>query len=80
LGFAAVDKGLQLSQASPDFKWSAAVAAFGMALRDSQRQDAMPLAAITELAQSSRSHDLAGHRTEFIQLVEAARRLSDDRH
>jgi Ca-activated chloride channel family protein len=80
LGFAAVDKGLQLSQASPDFKWSAAVAAFGMALRNSQRQDAMPLAAITELAQSSRSHDLAGHRTEFIQLVEAARRLSDARH
>ncbi len=75
LEFAAVDKGLQQSQASPDFKWSAAVAAFGMALRDSQCQGPMPLSAIAELAQSARGPDLAGHRTEFLQLVAAAQRL-----
>lgn len=80
LEFAAVDKGLTLSQASSDFTWSAAVAAFGMALRDSPHHSSshlgqMTLAAIAELAQSARGPDAAGYRAEFLQLVAAAQRL-----
>lgn len=75
LEFAAVDKGMKLSQASPDFTWSAAVAAFGMVLRDSNYKGQITLPAIAELAQSARGPDPAGYRAEFLQLVAAAQRL-----
>ncbi|MBI3865385.1 MAG: VWA domain-containing protein [Planctomycetia bacterium] len=75
LEFAAVDRGAKIAEASPDFVWSSAVAAFGMVLRDSQHKGQITLPAIAELAQSARGPDLAGYREEFLKLVAAAQRL-----
>jgi len=79
LEFRALDRGLKVSQASRDFLWSAAVAAFGMILRDSPHKGNATLAAVAELAQSSRGPDESGYRAEFLQLVETARALSGKR-
>ena len=73
--FAAIDRGTIASQASRDFTWSAAVAAFGMVLRDSPHKGNATLAAVAELARSARGPDPAGYRAEFLQLVEMARAL-----
>ncbi len=75
----AVDRGLKVSQASRDFTWSAAVAAFGMILRDSPHKGNATLAAVSELAQSARGPDESGYRAEFLQLVETARGLAGKR-
>jgi Ca-activated chloride channel family protein len=75
LEFAAIDRGTIVSQASRDFIWSAAVAAFGMILRDSPHKGNATLASVAELAQSARGLDPAGYRAEFLQLVETARAL-----
>jgi Ca-activated chloride channel family protein len=75
LEVAAIDRGSKVSQASRDFTWSAAVAAFGMILRDSPHKGNATLAAVAELAQSARGPDSAGYRAEFLQLVETARAL-----
>jgi Ca-activated chloride channel family protein len=74
--FPAHDRGLKVAQASRNFTWSAAVAAFGMLLRDSPHKGNATYAAVTELAQSSRGADLSGYRGEFLQLVEKAKALS----
>jgi Ca-activated chloride channel family protein len=79
LEFPAHDRGLKASQASRDFVWSAAVASFGMLLRDSPHKGNATFAAVAELAQSSRGADLSGYRGEFVQLVEKARVLSGKR-
>jgi Ca-activated chloride channel family protein len=75
LEFAAIDKGTKVSQASRDLIWSAAVAAFGMILRDSPHKGTATLAAVAEMAQSARGQDPGGYRAEFLQLVETARAL-----
>jgi Ca-activated chloride channel family protein len=75
LEIAAIDRGMKFSQASRDFTWSAAVAAFGMVLRHSPHKGNATLAAVAELAQSARGPDSAGYRAEFLQLVETARAL-----
>lgn len=77
--FPALDRGLKVSQVSRDFIWSAAVAAFGMILRDSPHKGNATLAAVAELAQSGRGPDYAGYRAEFLQLVETARALKGQR-
>ena len=77
--FPAIDRGLKFSQASRDFNWSAAVAAFGMLLRSSPYKGNTTYAAVFELAQSSRGPDLSGYRTEFLELVEKAKTLSGKR-
>ena len=74
--FAASDRGLKVAQSSANFTWSAAVAAFGMLLRDSPHKGNATFAAVKELAQSSRGDDPHGYRAEFLQLVDTARALS----
>ena len=65
----------KFSQASPDFVWAAAVAQFGMLLRDSSHKGNATMASVLEMAQSSRGTDKQGYRTEFLELVNAAVRL-----
>lgn len=77
LEFTAIDNGRKISQASRDFTWSSAVAAFGMILRDSKHKGNATLASVAELAQSAKGPDAQGHRGEFVQLVETARRIHD---
>ncbi len=63
-------------QPSADLRFAAAVAGFGMILRESQYcGDDWTLADVLELARGSTGEDTEGYRAEFIRLVEAANSL-----
>jgi Ca-activated chloride channel homolog len=64
------------AQASEDFRFAAAVAGFGLMLRDSQHKSDLTLAAVQELAEASRGADENGYRTELIELVKKAGGIS----
>ncbi|MEN9908316.1 MAG: hypothetical protein RLZZ540_1465 [Bacteroidota bacterium] len=61
----------QLATTSSDFKFSSAVAWFGLKLRDSKLVTDKESKSILKLAQQGLSNDKEGYRTEFIRLVEA---------
>ncbi len=65
-----------LSAADDDFRFAAAVAAFGMILRDSEYRGGFTLADAAELAAGAVAADPAGHRRDFLRLIAAARELS----
>ena len=65
-----LDKDIVLAKTSDNFKFSAAVAAFGMLLRDSEHKGDSTYDSILELARDGKGKDLFGYRAEFIQLVE----------
>ena len=67
-----LDETAVFDQTSDDFKFSAAVAEFGMLLRDSQFSGDTTFADVIELAKASKGEDDAGYRAEFIRLVETA--------
>ncbi len=69
------DAGGRFDKASADFRFAAAVASFGMILRDSKYKGAYTLEAVIELAQSSKGADKEGYRAEFIQLAKTAKTL-----
>lgn len=64
-----------LSASSDNFRWSAAVASFGMLLRDSAFKGNTNFEQIKYLAKSAKGKDMNGYRQEFIQLVEKAQSL-----
>jgi Ca-activated chloride channel family protein len=68
----AIDRGMTTAQASGDFHWAAAVAAFGMILRESPHKGDATLAAVLELAEAAKGEDRAGYRREFLELVRGA--------
>jgi Ca-activated chloride channel homolog len=70
-----VDEGLSYSAASPDFKFAASVAAFGMCLRQSPYKGHANLDAILELATEGTANDPGGYRKEFVEMVSAAKKL-----
>ncbi len=72
----AEDSGKRLGEASADFQFAAAVAAFGMVLRNSQYQGEATLAAVEEYALSGVGDDPGGYRTEFVDLVRRARQMA----
>lgn len=56
-------------RASDDFRWSAAVAGFGMLLTESQYIENWSYANVESLAEGARGADREGYRSEFINLV-----------
>lgn len=68
-------KPVPVSDASTDYRWSAAVAAFGMLLKDSPYAGEMDYNDVLVLARSARGQDEEGYRAEFINLVETQRLL-----
>jgi Ca-activated chloride channel family protein len=66
------DRGDEYRAASDNFRFSAAVAGFGMLLRDSKYKGATTFALITDLARDARGPDPHGYRAEFIELVKLA--------
>ncbi len=60
---------LSLTQTSNDFRWSAAVAAFGMILTDSQYVNNYSCDDVVALALAARGSDVEGYRSEFINVV-----------
>ena len=65
-----LDKNVVLAKTSSNFKFSAAVAAFGMLLRESEFKGDSSYESILELAREGKGKDFYGYRAEFIQLVE----------
>jgi Ca-activated chloride channel family protein len=61
--------------ASTDLRFAAAVAAWGMLLRESPFVGTFGLADVVELAREALGEDREGHRAEFIELVERTRTL-----
>jgi Ca-activated chloride channel family protein len=57
---------------STNFRWSAAVASFGMLLRDSEYKGASTFETVMEMGKGAKGDDPNGYRAEFIQLVEKA--------
>ena len=60
---------------SPSFRFAAAVAGFGMLLRDSPHSGGLTPDDVIALAERGRGDDPRGYRGEFIRLVEAVRDL-----
>lgn len=69
------DKEAKFESAAPDFKFAAAVAEFGMILRDSEHKGNGTLGAVLEWAQEGKAQDKTGCRAGFIELVRKAQSL-----
>ncbi len=72
-------EGGAIDAASADLKFSAAVAEFGMLLRNSPHKGTSDWPSVLALAAAGRGADSHGDRAEFIDLVRAAEKLNDQR-
>ncbi len=68
-------KVMKWSQAPSDFRFAAAVAQFGMILRDSPHKGNGTLAGVLETAEEAKGADPAGSRAGFVELVRQAQAL-----
>lgn len=64
-----------LAQTSNDFRFAAAVAEFGMLLRNSEFKGQASYEQVLTLAKGAKGNDAEGYRAEFIKLVEIAKWL-----
>ena len=67
------------AQASTDFRFAAAVAAFGQILRDSKHKGSLTLADVAAIVDGAQGDDRHGYRGEFRELVEQARKVTGGR-
>jgi Ca-activated chloride channel family protein len=72
------DDGKSFSAAGGDYQFAAAVAGFGMLLRDSQYKGNLTYAAVLELAQAGIGEDKHGYRSEFLDMVRQAKSLKGE--
>lgn len=70
-----VQSDVQEEMSSANFKFAAAVAQFGLLMRDSQYKADSSFDNVIELAMDARGYDPEGYRSEFIQLVRTAKTL-----
>jgi Ca-activated chloride channel family protein len=69
------DNGAKFENAAPDLKFAAAVAEFGMLLRDSPHKGKGTLGVVLEWAQEGKGRDTAGYRAGFIEMARKAQTL-----
>lgn len=77
--FPVADRQDSYQTASADFRFAAAVAAFGMVLRDSPERGDASLALVEALAGAALGDDRDGRRAEFLRLVSRATELAPGR-
>ncbi len=70
-----VDDGHGFTDAPSDFQFAAAVAAFGMILRDSEYRGSATIDTVIEMAQAARGADKEGYRLDFIKLTKLAKAI-----
>jgi Ca-activated chloride channel family protein len=70
------DKPIALNSTSTDFRFAAAVAEFGMLLRDSQFKQHATYDQAIKMARAAKGEDAEGYRAEFIKLAESAKLLN----
>jgi Ca-activated chloride channel family protein len=75
LEFVLRDTGARFDEASPDYQFAAAVAAYGMVLRDSPHKGSATLANVLEWGRAGLGSDVGGYRNEFLGLVEQTRQV-----
>ena len=75
LEYPMIDRDSTYTRASRDFKFAAAVASFGMLLRDSEHKGTSTFDGIAELAEEAKGKDTEGYRAEFLNLVMKAKML-----
>ncbi len=73
---AVTDRRPPRAEASQDMSFAAAVAAFGMLLRDSPYRGDASYQKVLSLAEQGLSSDPNGYRSEFVQLVRQARQIA----
>ncbi len=66
-----IDENVKLENSSDNFRWSAAVAGFGMILRESEYAKGYSFDQVLQLAQGARGKDQDGYRIEFINMVKS---------
>jgi Ca-activated chloride channel family protein len=79
LEWAITDDGKAFGAASDDFRFAAAVASFGLVLRNSEYRGDASYDAVAEITQSSLGEDAGGNRAEFVDLVRRAKEFQPDR-
>ncbi|MEL6182197.1 MAG: VWA domain-containing protein [Myxococcota bacterium] len=67
---------VDMAQASEDYRFSAAVAGFGMLLRDSKHSGQLTWSQVVDMALEARGQDRGGYRSGFVQLAKTAAALS----
>jgi Ca-activated chloride channel family protein len=65
-----------IKDCSADFRFAAAVAEWGLVLRDSAYKGKASLDEAASLARGARGKDAEGYRAEFLELVELSKKLS----
>jgi Ca-activated chloride channel family protein len=70
------DRNLPYAKASDDFKFAAAVAQYGMILRNSPHKGTATLDAVLELADEGKGKDDKGYRADFLDLVKKTKALT----
>ena len=76
LEFPLTDDGKSYERSSRDFRFAAAVASFGMLLRDSPHKGKANWSSTLELAIEGKGEDRSGYRAEFVGLIERAKAAS----
>ena len=76
LEFPLEDSGAEFAGASQDFKFAAAVASFGMLLRESPHKGAVTYESVLGWAEDGLGEDAGGYRHEFMGLVKKAKACS----
>lgn len=71
-------EGMSIDQTSDNFRFSAAVAEFGLLLRNSAFKQNASYEQVKQLANSARGNDSDGDRKEFLTLVKKAEELSSE--
>ena len=71
-----LDSHTTLANTSDNFRWSAAVASFGMILRGSEFKGDATLDEVLQLARSSKGKDENGYRVEFINLIQSCQLMA----
>jgi Ca-activated chloride channel family protein len=74
--FPLVDSGAVFEEASQDFKFVAAVAGFGMMLRESPHKGAVTFDSVLGWAEDGMGEDAGNYRHEFMDLVKMAKACS----
>ncbi len=72
-----VDQGRRFAEAGPDLQFAAAVASFGMLLRDSKHKGTATYDAVLEIATAANGSDVHGYRAELLQMVRRAKTLTE---
>lgn len=68
-----------IEETSDNFRFSAAVAGFGMLLRDSEFKGSVNYSQVLNLARNAKGEDEEGYRSEFLQLVKTAQGFHENR-